>query len=945
MKLSRVLVVSGLLLVVGLFLAACGGSGGGSNNGNTTQPLMITSSSPLTSGTVNDPYSYVLQATGGSGTYTWSIASGSLPTGLTLNGMTAMIGGTPTASGAFGFVAQVSDTTGHTATANLTLSIEGALLITCNSCVASGVLPYGSVGAPYTAALSASGGTAPYTWCVPETNGTCDNGSGGGLPAGLTLTTDGNGNGIIAGTPTSQPAAPLNVTVQVTDSETIKATGSATFTLTIFSILTKTVPNGIINQPYKAANGQPVSVIAAGGTGTASHPYTWSVSSGSLPPGLSLCTSSVTPVCVISGTPTQLGVSNFTISVTDGQTPPAMASQALSIDVTDATLTINMAPLPMGNVNLPYSAILQATGGSGQYTWSLASGTLPAGLNLNGNSGQISGTPTTQGTSSFVIQVQDNENPPQMALSGTLTTTINAAITNALLTGNFAFAFNGYNGGTPFIMVGALIADGNGNITSGKLDRNDGHGSEINNPGQCSGNPNCPVPEVMQSGSVYDLSAGNGLGTMKIMTLDANNNQHTYKLSISVSPNACTPGQPSTSACGQLIQRDSSDPQTYGSGVLKIQNPTFFNVNAFFPGNFAVLLNGVDPSGNRYAAAGAIGTNLVTLIDVDCNGNNWHLSACPLNVNDGGAVASNPIAGSQFSANIDPQTGRGEFVNLRFPSDPNGYCLGGTNGPNCGYAYYIIDKQEMFMISSDPFSKPANLTLWTAYRQKSSAQGWVEQSLNGSVIAELTGNDNGTADTTAGLLTFTPSSGTVTFAGDENDGGTLSQPASSGTYAVGTNGNLTGNFTLSVAQDPALNNASVYLYSGGFGYFVGSDAKVTSGVLEQQSPAPFSNTSVIGTLEGGTMWSAVNGVTNSVTEMFADGAGDITATQYTSGPGGPGGPTQLTLTYSVDATGRAVVNKNGNEFGVLYVVGPYKFVLLPAGSNPALSIFISGQAD
>jgi hypothetical protein len=449
----------------------------------------------------------------------------------------------------------------------------------------------------------------------------------------------------------------------------------------------------------------------------------------------------------------------------------------------------------------------------------------------------------------------------------------------------------------------------------------------------------------MQAGSVYDLTtAGNGLGTMTIVTLDANNNQHTYQFSIAVSPTACTPGQPSTSACGRLIQRDASNPQIFGSGVLKVQNPAYFSVDAFFPGNFAVLANGIDPNGNRYAAAGAVGTNLSTKIDVDCNGNGWHLSNCPFNVNDAGVTGSNPIAGSQFSANIDTQTGRGQFVNFRFPSDPNGYCVGGTHGLNCGYAYYIIDKQEMILISGDPLSKPANLTLWTAYRQKSFARGWTLQQLSGPVITELTGNDGGNSDATVGIFNA-DGNGNATFSADENDGGTLSQPSASGTYAVGTNGNTTGNFTFTFASNPALNNAQVYLYSGDLGYFVGSDPKVTSGVLEQQSGSPFSNASVVGLLEGSTVSPAVNGVINSVTQLFADGGGDITGMQFTSGTGGPGGPTQLTLTYSVDSTGRAVVMQNGSELGVLYVVGPNKFVLLPTGNNPALSIFISGQAD
>jgi hypothetical protein len=255
----------------------------------------------------------------------------------------------------------------------------------------------------------------------------------------------------------------------------------------------------------------------------------------------------------------------------------------------------------------------------------------------------------------------------------------------------------------------------------------------------------------------------------------------------------------------------------------------------------------------------------------------------------------------------------------------------------------------MMIISADPLSKPANLTLWRAYRQTSSAGGWALTALTDSTpaccVMELNAVDpnGGTplADVTAGFL-VSNGAGSATLNTDENDGGTLNlQQSSPGTYAIDSEGQKTGRvtfsgFTTQFGTTPPV----LYLFGSNFAFVVGTDAKVTSGVLEPQSGSPFSNSSVANIYAGGSISPVLTGVTNSVTDLIANGGG-ITATQYTSGPGGPTGPNGLTLTYSVDNTGRAVVTQNGNQYGILYVVSPTKFILLPVGTAPALNVFVS----
>jgi Putative Ig domain len=254
------------------------------------------------------------------------------------------------------------------------------------------------VGTPYSQTLQATGGTAPYSWSITS----------GSLPAGLTLAAS---SGVVSGTPTTTGTA--SFTAQVADASNNKAQkGWGISVGSALSVTTSSVPNGTVGSAYSA------TLQASGGT----SPYSWSLSGGSLPAGLTLATSGV-----ISGAPTATGTSSFTAIVTDSESHTAIRALSIVIAAGTQTLSISTSTLAGGTVGMAYSATLEATGGTTPYSWSKSSGSLPAGLTLNASTGAISGTPTTSGTSSFTVKVTD-------ASDGTATKSLSVAVAAVPLT-------------------------------------------------------------------------------------------------------------------------------------------------------------------------------------------------------------------------------------------------------------------------------------------------------------------------------------------------------------------------------------------------------------------------------------------------------------------------------------------------------------------------------
>ena len=163
----------------------------------------------------------------------------------------------------------------------------------------------------------------------------------------------------------------------------------------IITLSPTTLPDGAVGTPYS----QPVTA-----SGSAATPYTYTISSGTLPPPLTINAATG----VISGTPSTVGTFNFTVTATD--TNGCFVTQLYQIVIAAAACPpITLSPLapPPGRVGIPYSQTVTASGGTAPYTYTVSSGALPPGLTLT-SAGVLSGTPTTAGPYSFTITAMDN---------------------------------------------------------------------------------------------------------------------------------------------------------------------------------------------------------------------------------------------------------------------------------------------------------------------------------------------------------------------------------------------------------------------------------------------------------------------------------------------------------------------------------------------------------
>jgi hypothetical protein len=332
----------------------------------------------LPNGTIGAAYSQTITASGGTAPYTFSIIAGSLPPGLTLSS-SGLLTGTPTTAGSFTFTVRATDAAGCLGSRVYTIVINPAACPTIT--LSPTTIPAATAGVPYgPVTITASGGTAPYIFTI----------TAGALPPGLTLSSA----GVISGTPTQSGS----FTVTITATDAVGCFGSQIYSALVncptITIAPATIPNGTVGVAYG-----PVTITASGGTA----PYTFSIISGALPPGLTL-----TAAGILSGTPTTQGTFTFTVRATDATGCLGERLYTLIINVTTCpTITVNPATLPAAVPGIAYSQTLTATGGTAPYTFAVTAGALPPGLTLS-PAGLLSGIPTRAGGYTFTVTATDS---------------------------------------------------------------------------------------------------------------------------------------------------------------------------------------------------------------------------------------------------------------------------------------------------------------------------------------------------------------------------------------------------------------------------------------------------------------------------------------------------------------------------------------------------------
>ena len=657
--------------------------------------------------------------------------------------------------------------------------------------------------------------------------------------------------GVVSAVFTAPTPVTAALAVTVTATSRTDPTKSASISVTVAAppaVTTTSLPGATDGVSYSAV------LQESGGLG----PFTWSLDPAtSLPGGLSLASNGT-----ISGIPADPGTINFAVQVADSGNPPLTATANLSISVAVPPISITTTSLPNATLDAIYSQPIQATGGIPPYTWSVVSGSLPPWAVLNSSTGVVKGIPGAAGMSNFTVQVADSEATSLTSTQALSITAEEASSPNdAELNGRYAFLFNGFDDatGSQIAVAGSFVADGKGKITSGIEDRNGPTGSALG--------------ESLTG--TYSVDSDNRGG----LTITTASGSRTYALVL----NSFNSGVAQKARFIQFDDTAGTNGQR-GSGLIRLQDNTSFSLNKI-NGGYAFGFAGQDAIGNREAIVGSFNA-----------GGAGTISSGVADQNIAG-TATNPSLTGTYAA---PSASEGRMTLHLTPAGASALDL----------SAYMVSASEFLAVGTNSFSSQG---LVSGQILSQTSASFDKGALNSTCVYYENGVDAGTItpQSLAEIGLLSPNgSGNLSITYDNQVGNsTISKDQTfAATYSIVASGRVT---VTGWYGDSASPSRILYLVDKNKAFFLDASPGVGFGFVEAQSQPSggFSEVSFSGSLSAATISPSLSLTRNTVGLATPDGSGNFTETDSFSSSSGLVVDETTSGPYTVDSTGRVIVNQ------------------------------------
>ena len=774
----------------------------------------------------------------------------------------------------------------------------------------------------------------------------------------------------------------LTVTLTATSVADKRATATLNIAVTPAPVIQTASLPGLLNGAKYSQQ-----IVATGGVG----PLTFKVTTGTLPPGLNLNTNGL----ITGRTTSNGGTFDFTVTVTDQGTPPLTDSADYSLVVAPApALSVTTTALNNAVQGTPYNQGLTATGGVPPLTWSITSGALPSGLALDATTGQISGTPTTQGSSSFTVEVTDSallppNNQPQTATQS-LSITVGppgalAIVTATLPDANSATLYSQQirtTGGIgPFnwtltsgILPSGLSLDPATGVISGTATAVSTNTFSVQvtdsetPPAQASATFSINVVasannnQLLVGQYVFIFSGYNSSGPVVFGGnffasgsangmiqgfVDSNNNNPTG------STDNAGPGPTQSNAMAGTYSVGSDGRGTMNLAVGSVTSTYNFILDGSGNGQFiegdstgthgtGILRKQTTPS---FTAASFKGNYAFELAGIDSAGKRDALAgvfrADGASLFDSGTADTND--GGSLGTNLTGLTG--SFLAPQNAGLQKGRCnaaLSIPNGATLNFICYMISPSDVFFVGIDSFDSTHPMTTGEAVLQAQAS--FDAGALNGAGVVTETGQTSGgNSAVLVGLLSGN-GSGAISANTDSNNGGSIvSNASASGTYSVASNGR---------AQTTGIGNqfAIIYLVSQNQGFIIGQDSAASLGALEPQTfagpytAASFNSYFTFGPPDSGSPLTGSKSTTDFAGTILSDGISSISGKlDETNSAGLANSNLAMKGSYNIAANGRGTMafgSPNGlpSQF-VFYMLSPTQLRAIsavPSDTQPML---------